>query len=155
VKVQDMAAKRINNYTFNWARMLSFEGDTGPYLQYAHARLCSVQRKAAAATPPIVLPEDTGKINTDLLSEPGARAIVYLLASYPEVVRTAIKTYEPSGVVTFCFRLSHAISGAWETLVVLGQEEELALARLWLFVSARDVLGAALRLLSIRPLERM
>jgi len=153
VKIQDMAAKRINNYTFNWSRMLSFEGDTGPYLQYAHARLCSVQRKTTEAG--LKLPTDVSQINTDLLVEPGARAIIYLLASYPDVVRTAIKTYEPSGVVTYLFRLSHAISAAWETLVVMGQEEELAKARLWLFICARDVLGAGLRLLGLRPLEKM
>ena len=47
VMVQDMSGKRINNYPFNIERMTSFEGDTGPYLQYAHARLCSIQRKAA------------------------------------------------------------------------------------------------------------
>ncbi|KZO95456.1 arginyl-tRNA synthetase [Calocera viscosa TUFC12733] len=153
VKIQDMAGKRINNYEFNWSRMLSFEGDTGPYLQYAHARLCSVQRKTAQAG--LILPSDVSKINTDLLIEPGARTIVYLLGSYPDVVRTALKTYEPSGVVTYLFRLSHAVSAAWETLVVMGQEEELAKARLWLFVCARDVLGAGLRLLSLRPLEKM
>ncbi|EJU02311.1 arginyl-tRNA synthetase [Dacryopinax primogenitus] len=153
VKIQDMAAKRINNYTFNWSRMLSFEGDTGPYLQYAHARLCSVQRRAADAG--LTIPTDVSTVKTELLVEAGARAIVALLAAYPDVVRTALKTYEPSGVVTYLFKLSHAISGAWETLVVLGQEKELALARLWLFVCARDVLGTGLRLLSLRPLEKM
>ncbi|KZT54638.1 arginyl-tRNA synthetase [Calocera cornea HHB12733] len=153
VKIQDMASKRINNYTFNWSRMLSFEGDTGPYLQYAHARLSSVQRKTTDAG--LVLPSDVSKINTDLLTEPGARAIIYLLASYPDVVRMALKTYEPSTVVTYLFKLSHAISAAWETLVVMGQEEELAKARLWLFICAKDVLAAGLRLLSVRPLEKM
>jgi arginyl-tRNA synthetase len=47
VMVQDMSEKRINNYPFNIERMTSFEGDTGPYLQYAHARICSIQRKVA------------------------------------------------------------------------------------------------------------
>ena len=85
-----------------------------------------------------------------------------------------MKTREPSGVVTFMFkylnfflrcipsltnslsRLSHAISGAWEVLPVKGESDiEKARARLFMFICARDVLGAAMRLLSIRPLERM
>jgi arginyl-tRNA synthetase len=53
-------------------------------------------------------------------------------------------------------RLAHAISSAWETVVVKGEEDvEKARARMWMYESARDVLGAAMRLLSLRPLERM
>jgi len=153
IKIQDMAAKRINNYTFNWDRMLSFEGDTGPYLQYAHVRLTSMERKNPELLP---LPPPS-QIDTSSLAESGhARDIAILLGSYPDVVKTALKTHEPSGVVTFAFRLAHAISSAWETLVVKGEPDlEKARARLWLYVCARDVLGAAMRLLSIRPLERM
>ena len=53
VMVQDMKGKRINNYNFDMDRMTSFEGDTGPYLQYAHARLCSITRKVTAAHPDV------------------------------------------------------------------------------------------------------
>ncbi|KAI0715922.1 arginyl-tRNA synthetase [Cerioporus squamosus] len=152
VKIQDMAAKRINNYTFNWDRMLSFEGDTGPYLQYAHVRLSSIERKNPELLP---LPAPS-QLNLDSLVEPQAREIVFLLGTYPDVVKTALKTHEPSGIVTFAFRLSHAISSAWETVIVKGeQDKEKAKARMALYLSARDVLGAALRLLSIKPLERM
>jgi arginyl-tRNA synthetase len=53
-------------------------------------------------------------------------------------------------------RVSHAIASAWEVVVVKGEQDvEKARARLWLYISARDVLGASLRLLSITPLERM
>ncbi|EJF58388.1 arginyl-tRNA synthetase [Dichomitus squalens LYAD-421 SS1] len=152
VKIQDMAAKRINNYNFNWDRMLSFEGDTGPYLQYAHVRLSSIERKNPELLP---LPAPS-QLKTELLVEPQAREITFLLGSYPDVVKTALKTHEPSGIVTFAFRLSHAISSAWETVIVKGEEDkEKAKARMALYLSARDVLGAALRLLSIRPLQRM
>lgn len=153
IKIQDMAAKRINNYTFNWDRMLSFEGDTGPYLQYAHVRLASIERKNPNLIP---LPEPASIDLADLATSAHARDIVFLLGSYPDVVKTALKTQEPSGVVTFSFRLAHAISSAWETVVVKGEPDEgKARARMWLYLSARDVLGAAMRLLSIRPLERM
>ncbi|KAH7890667.1 hypothetical protein F5I97DRAFT_1923166 [Phlebopus sp. FC_14] len=153
IKIQDMAAKRINNYTFNWDRMLSFEGDTGPYLQYAHVRLTSMERKNPNLVP---LPPPSQIDTSSLAQSTHTRDIAILLGSYPDVVKTALKTHEPSGVVTFAFRLAHAISSAWETLVVKGEpDEEKAKARLWLYLCARDVLGAAMRLLSIRPLERM
>ncbi|GAA5978830.1 hypothetical protein JCM10908_004501 [Rhodotorula pacifica] len=155
VKVQDMAGKRINNYEFKWERMTSFEGDTGPYLQYAHVRLSSVERKNA---PEIVLPppsERDAQIDVSLLTEPKAREILLLLSEYPNVVRAALKSLEPSTICTFAFRLCHAISSAWEVLLVRGQPENVALARLWLYVSAKDVLGSAMRLLTLEPLERM
>ena len=153
VKIQDMAAKRINNYTFNWDRMKSFEGDTGPYLQYAHVRLTSIARKVPHLLP---LPPPSQIDIATLVASQHARDIAVLLGSYPDVVKTALKTHEPSGVVTFAFRLSHAISSAWETVVVKGEEDrEKAVARLWLYECAREVLGASMRLLSLRPLERM
>lgn len=80
---------------------------------------------------------------------------MYLIAQYPDVVKAALRSQEPSTVVTFCFRLCHAISSAWEVLIVRNQPQEVALARLWLYVSAKDVLASAMRLLTLKPLERM
>ncbi|SCV73529.1 BQ2448_7455 [Microbotryum intermedium] len=155
VKVQDMAAKRVNNYKFEWSRMTSFEGDTGPYLQYAHVRLSSVERKNA---PELVLPPPSERptaIDTFLLTEPKAREIVVLLSTYPHVVKAALINLEPATIVTFAFRLCHAISSAWETLIVKGQERDVAMARLWLYVTAKDVLASAMKLLTLEPLEKM
>ncbi|KAJ7146096.1 hypothetical protein C8R44DRAFT_723937 [Mycena epipterygia] len=152
IKCQDMSAKRVHSYNFDPERMTSFEGDTGAYLQYAHVCLCSMERKVA---PTVVVPSDISTLNLALLSEPKAREIAFMLGTYPDVVRTALKTYEPSNIVSFCFRLSHLISSAWETLMVMGQEHDLAVARLFLYMCARDVLGSAMRLLSLCPLTRM
>ena len=155
VKIQDMSRKRANDYEFDWKRMTSFEGDTGPYLQYAHVRLASVERKAA---PDVVLPPyaDRTSINTDLIAnEPKAREILMLLLTYPDVVKKAMDTLEPSNIVTYLFRLCHAISSAWEVLLVRGQEKDVAVARLWLYTSTRDVLASAMKILSLTPLERM
>jgi len=157
VKIQDMSGKRINNYNFDWNRMLSFEGDTGPYLQYNHVRLCSVERRAKETDglelPPS--PVDFSTIKVDLLTEPKAREVIMLLASWPDVVKAAMKDFQPSTVVQYCFKLTHAISSAWEIIIVRGQEKDLALVRLMLYRSARNVLGAALQLLTIPPLQRM
>lgn len=152
--------------------MTAWEGDTGAYLQYAHVRLCSVERRVAEQ---VVLRSDRSQINTDLLTEPKAREIIYLLATYPDVVRTTFKTLEPSTIVSFCFkyvpfmilllnkvslscllsRLSHLISSAWEHVIVMNQEQEVAQARLYLYTCARDVLASAMRLLSLTPIDRM
>lgn len=132
--------------------MLSFEGDTGPYLQYQHARLSSIERKNPELLP-FPSPEE---INTDLLTERAAREIIFHLSTYPGVVKAAMEKSEPSTIVHFAFKLTHAISSAWEYVLVKGEpDKEKARARMWMFLRARDVLGAAMRLLTIRPLDRM
>ncbi len=74
---------------------------------------------------------------------------------YPYTVKEAFKLAEPSTIVSYCFKLTHAVSSAWETLKVQGQEEELSRARLYLYICTRDVLASAMRLLTLTPLDRM
>jgi arginyl-tRNA synthetase len=133
--------------------MLSFEGDTGPYIQYAHVRLASMERKNPHLLP---LPPPS-EIRYDLIAEEEkARDIAFMLSTYPDVVRVAQERHEPSGVVTFAMKLAHLIASAWEVLPVKTEPDvDKAKARLFLFICARDVLGGALRLLSITPLDRM
>lgn len=92
---------RINSYAFDTIRMTAIEGDTGAYLQYTHTRLCSVERKVAQAVSPC---QNSWEVDTDLLTEPKAREITFVLACYPEVVRTAFNVSEPSTIVSYCFR---------------------------------------------------
>ncbi|EDO16349.1 hypothetical protein Kpol_1059p40 [Vanderwaltozyma polyspora DSM 70294] len=150
VMIQDMQSKRINNYEFKWERMLSFEGDTGPYLQYAHSRLRSVERNASEITPDKLLDADFS-----LLEEPAAILLIRLLAQYPDVLRNSIKTHEPATVVTYLFKLTHQVSSCYDVLWVAGQTEELATARLALYAAARQVLYNGMCLLGLTPVERM
>jgi len=149
VFIQDMSAKRIKDYDFNWSRMTSSTGDTGPYLQYAHARLSSILRKVADSGIKV-----SGDIDYSLLVEPSAVALVSVISQYPSNISQAAATYEPCIIVQYLLRLSHEISSAYE-LRVLGQEENLAKARLLLFWSALQILNSGLKLLSIEPLDRM
>jgi arginyl-tRNA synthetase len=149
VMIQDMQSKRINNYEFKWERMLSFEGDTGPYLQYAHSRLRSVERNSEISA------EDLLSADYSLLTEPQAELLIRLLAQYPDVLRNASKTNEPSTVVTYLFRLTHQVSSCYDVLWVAGQEKELAISRLALYSSARQVLYNGMTLLGLTPVDRM
>ncbi|AQZ09257.1 YDR341C and MSR1 (YHR091C) [Zygosaccharomyces parabailii] len=150
VMVQDMQGKRINNYEFKWERMLSFEGDTGPYLQYAHSRLRSMERNV-----PDITVEDMKKADFSLLTEPAAVALVRLLSQYPDVLRNALKTHEPTTVVTYLFKLTHQVSSCYDVLWVAGQGKELAIVRLALYAAARQVLYNGMKLLGLTPVERM
>ncbi|ODQ81824.1 hypothetical protein BABINDRAFT_58530 [Babjeviella inositovora NRRL Y-12698] len=149
VMIQDMQAKRVNNYEFKWERMTSFEGDTGPYLQYAHSRLRSVERKSEIPAEKLV------GANLDLLTEPCAEMLVRILSQYPDVLRNALKTHEPSTVVTYLFKLTHQVSSCYDILWVAGQEEDLAVARLALYAAARQVLYNGMTLLGLTPVDRM
>ena len=150
--VQDLASKRIKDYDFNMDRMTQFEGDTGPYLQYAHARTASIYRKFGNG---ISHPELLSKADLNLLIEPEAQQLALLLARYPEIAQEALRTLEPCLIVSYCFAVAKGISTALDRMYVSGQEESLATARLALYEAARVVLGNAMVLLGLNPLERI
>jgi arginyl-tRNA synthetase len=154
VMVQDMKGKRINNYTFDMDRMTSFEGDTGPYLQYAHARLCSIYRKAVMRDPSLGQ-LDLGTADLSLLKEPHAIDLVRQLAAWPDTFLNTVKTQEPTTVLTYLFKMAHALSSSYDQLQVVGSERNVMIARLALYVAARQVLNNGMKILGLNPVERM
>ncbi|GME64141.1 Arginyl-tRNA synthetase protein [Neofusicoccum parvum] len=149
VMVQDMKGKRINNYDFDLSRMTSFEGDTGPYLEYAHARLCSIVRKAD------IKEEDLVSADLSLLTEKHAIDVVRVISQWPDVFVDTLKKQEPATVLTYLFKMTHAVSSSYDHLQVVGSEESVKKARMALYVAARQVLRNGLALLGITPVERM
>ncbi|KAJ6155164.1 Arginine--tRNA ligase cytoplasmic [Penicillium chermesinum] len=148
VMVQDMTGKRINGYDFNLDAMTSFEGDTGPYLQYAHARLRSITRKAGIDESELI------SAILDLLTEKHAVDLVRLLATWPDVVLNTYKTLEPITVLSYLFRMTHMLSSSYDVLKVIGSEPETMKARLALYTAARQVLFNGMRVLGLTPVER-
>lgn len=149
IMVQDLSGKVRNGYEFNINQMTAFEGDTGPYLQYAHARLCSIERKANA---------DISSLNSadlSLLKETHAINLARSLAQYPDVVLNTLKTREPATMLTYLFKMAHALSSSYDHLQVVGSEPELQKARLALYEAARQVLWNGMTLLGLTPVQRM
>lgn len=128
--------------------MTSFEGDTGPYLQYAHARLCSIRRKADLSD------EDLATADLTLLTEAHATDLVRLLSQWPDVVQNTLKTLEPTTILTYLFKMTHALSSSYDHLRIVGSEKELKKARMALYDSARIVLNNGMTLLGLSPVER-
>lgn len=128
--------------------MTSFEGDTGPYLQYAHARLCSITRKAQLSA------ADLDSADLSLLQEPHAINLVRALASWPDVVQNTLKTQEPVTVLSYLFKMTHMLSSSYDVLKVVGSELEVKKARMALYEAARQVLNNGMKLLGLSPVER-
>eukprot|EP00029_Vermamoeba_vermiformis_P006564 TRINITY_DN2607_c0_g1_i1.p1 TRINITY_DN2607_c0_g1~~TRINITY_DN2607_c0_g1_i1.p1 ORF type:complete len:590 (+),score=236.05 TRINITY_DN2607_c0_g1_i1:461-2230(+) len=148
VVIQDLGAKRIKDYDFSWDRITEFEGHTGPYLQYAHARLCSMEDKNKEV-------KIHGDVDFSILQEKEALNLAVQIARYPEVLHMCLKNLEPSTLVTYLFELSATISAAHQHLYVKGQEQKVAEARALLFWAARIVLHNGLVLMGLNPQERM
>lgn len=128
--------------------MTSFEGDTGPYLQYAHARLCSIRRKAGLSD------EELSSADLSLLSERHATDLARILAQWPDVVQNTLKTLEPTTILTYLFKMTHVLSSSYDHLRIVGSEPELQKARMALYDSARIVLSNGMKLLGLSPVER-
>ena len=91
-------SKRGKDYAFDWARITKFEGNTGPYLQYTHARMCAIEEKAGMKL------KDITEIDLSLLTESEALEVVLLLKQYPSVLRQVLDSLEPCHLLTYLFK---------------------------------------------------
>lgn len=129
--------------------MTAFEGDTGPYLQYAHARLCSITRKVNLSA------AELATADLSLLTEPHAVNLIRVISQYPDVVQNTLKTLEPATVLTYLFKMTHTLSSSYDHLRIVGSEIEVQKARMALYDASRVVLNNGMRLLGLSPVERM
>lgn len=147
ILIQDMKSKRNKDYEFSWDRMTDAKGDTGVFLQYAHARACGIERKSGIAIDP--------HCDFSILKEKEAVNLVQSIAQFPDIVESAFATLEPCTIVNYLFKLSHATSAASASLRVKGMDPDVSKARMLLFWSARATLKNGLHLLGIKPIEHM
>ncbi len=111
--------------------------------------MCSIERKAGLSHAEVAAADLT------LLTEEHATNIVRMIAQWPDVVQNTLKTLEPTTVLVYLFKMTHALSSSYDQLQVVGSEPELLKARLALYTSARIVLNNGMRLLGLNPVHRM
>jgi arginyl-tRNA synthetase len=149
LKYVDLSSDRIKDYVFDWDRMLAFEGNTGPYLQYAHARICSILRKASDAG------ITTDRATLALASEPERRLALELLMLEPTLALVE-KTLEPHKLTGYLYDLATAFTAFYESSPVLRAEDAATRAsRVLLCQVSRTVLAQGLALLGMAAPERM
>jgi len=148
VKYTDLSTDRSRDYVFDWDRMLAFEGDTGPYLQYAHARICSIFRRAEVAAPdPAVAPT---------IADPHERALVLELLGLHEALAETIESSSPSRLSAHLFGLASTFTAFYEHCPVLrAPDEETRRSRLLLADLTARALALGLGLLGMEAPDRM
>jgi arginyl-tRNA synthetase len=144
VKYADLSNDRVKDYVFDWERMLAMEGNTAPYLQYAHARIQSILRKADVAA------------GAAVISHPAERALALALVSFDGAVQQAAELLQPHRLCTYLFELASAFTAFYEACPVLRAEsDELRASRLLLCEVTASVLRNGLGLLGIETPDRM
>ena len=146
----DLHNDRTKDIDFRWERALNFDGETGPYVQYTHARCCSVLRKAAQAGVDGAAPDYAA------LSDDEASDVLMLLSRFPETVRKAMDQSEPSLITRHTTQLAQAYNKYYFEHRIMDENDPAGTAaRLALTRAARDVIKTGLYLIGVEAPERM
>ena len=138
---------RIKDVSFTWDKILNFDGETAPYVQYTHARCCSVLRKAEGF--------DRSAPDASLLDDPYSQALLKALAAFPEAVQSAADKYEPYVVSRAVVSIAAAFNKFYYEQRIMADDPAVKAARLALTDATRQVLKNGLNLLGIAAPERM
>lgn len=147
VVFHDLKNDRLDNFDFNLAEVVRFEGDTGPYVQYTNARAQSVLRKAKA---------DGAQATTEniALSDDWSFAVAKDLADFPRMIRRATEEFEPSVIAKYALALAKKFNKYYANVKILTDDDQMP-ARLALVAATSIVLTEALRLLGVRAPKEM
>jgi len=144
----DLKNYRLNDINFSWEEMLTFEGETGPYVQYTHARACSLLRKGEYTSGNVALAEGA-------LDSKEAWSVITLLNHFPEVIDRAREEFDPSQIGKYVIDLAQSFNKFYANVRILAEEPELKQARLHLVAAVIVVLKEGLRLLGLKAPEEM
>jgi len=142
----DLYNNRIKDIEFSWDRMLNFDGETGPYVQYTHARCNSVLNKANA---------DFSSADASKLTEDEEFELIKALYAFPDKVIEAANKYEPFIVSRYVMQVAQAYNKFYHNNRILQADEDIKLARLLLTKCTKDVICTGLGLLGIKSPEEM
>ena len=156
VVFNELSASRIKDYTFDWDQVLNFDGETGPYVQYTHARCSSVLRNAKEQFEETI--DASLELNSENLGFIGTEAayeLTKLIYSFPAVVKDAADKYEPSIITRHVVRIAQGFNKFYHDEHILVENKEERRAKLALTKAAMQCIKNGLGLLGVKAPERM
>lgn len=147
IKFQELFNNRIKDYVFSWDEVLNFDGETGPYVQYSHARANSLVKRYGK--------EIDTNIDYRILSTPEESELIMNLYKAPEVIKQAMEKLEPSMITRAVVEVSKSFNKFYNTVNILNSSEEEQRARMALVESTRITIKLLLGLLGIQAPEKM
>ncbi len=141
----DLRSDRLKDIVFDWDEMLDFEGETGPYVQYTHARLCSILRKSGLEP----------KANPELLMTPEEIALARQLLAFPDTIEQVIKNDKPHILARHLLDLSQLVNSFYQKHRIIQDDKDLERARLALIEKTAARIELGLSLLGIMAPQEM
>lgn len=138
---------RIKDIVFSWEKALNFDGETGPYAQYTHARCCSVMRKAGAYDP--------GVVNYGMLTDPASVSLAKAIGAFPQSVKDAMDKNEPYLVSRSVIDVCSCFNKFYYENRIMDDSPVVRNARLAITDAARSVIKTGLYLIGLHAPERM
>lgn len=148
VLFNDLYNQRIKDVSFSWNKVLNFDGETGPYVQYTHARCCSVVRMAEDFDP-------SAPVDYSLITEQDAIELLKEINRFPSVIKDAADKYEPSVVARFAVDVAQAFNKFYNSTRINVDDKELKNARVMLTYLTKNTISESLKLLGIEAPEAM
>ncbi len=142
----DLKHGRIKDVLFDWDEMLNFDGETGPYVQYTHARACSILRKAAV---------DPALSDEAALTDEYALPLIKLLGEFPQIIARSASEYEPSVVARYVLDVASLFNRYYHNVRILGGEKDAAATRLAVVLATQRILARGLYLLGLTAVDKM
>ena len=145
----DLKNSRIKDVNFDWNAILSFDGETGPYLQYTQVRFAGILRHFPGELP------SASSVDFSLLSEPEEWQLVRDIESWPSAIEQAAARFEPSEISAHLLQLASDFNRFYQKHRVVGEDASLTAARISLVLALKNALSKGLSILGIEALERM
>jgi arginyl-tRNA synthetase len=146
VVFQELSSNRIKDYVFSWEKTLSFEGETGPYVQYTHARCSSVLAKRSL---------DNSKVDFSLIGDIKSIELLRMLSKFPNIVLQSSIKYEPSLISRYLIDLSQEFNRFYHDNPIIIDDLSLSHSRLSLVTCTKQVINNGLKLIGLNPVEQM
>ncbi|MGN0721680.1 MAG: arginine--tRNA ligase [Anaerovoracaceae bacterium] len=151
----ELSNNRIKDYVFSWSKVLDFNGETGPYVQYTYARCASVLRNAGEEAVKKAMEKGLAGVDAKYLTGESSYALAKLLYRLPQVVAEAGEKFEPSIVTRHIVDIAQSFNRFYHDEHILVDNEEEKAAKLALVISAKTAIKNGLALLGMEAPERM